>query len=155
MTLIDKMWKTHLNDEHKQVIMLIRKAQGLGRKAGKEQLAKLEKSGPRWALKDSFTGRPAGTMLDVCGFAWLITPGKGKIVKAFKKLGKQDGRITGHKEYFLEGIRISKCCFGPGYNLELKLTNSQYMSVAEATVKAVSDFLNKNGIECQWNSRID
>lgn len=155
MVLIDKMWKTHLNDEHKQVIMLVRKAQGLGRKAGQEQLAKLEKAGPRWALRDAFTKRPAGTMLDVCGFAWLTTPGRGKVVKAFKKLGGQDGRITGHIEYFLEGMRISKCYSTPGYNLELKLTNSQYMSVGEAAVKAVSDFLNKNGIECQWNSRID
>ncbi|GAH23232.1 unnamed protein product, partial [marine sediment metagenome] len=103
MVLIDKMYKVHLDDEHKQVIDLVKKAQGLGRKAAQEQLAKLEKAGPRWALKDAFTGRPAGTMLDVCGFAWLTTPGRGKIVKALKKLGGQDGRITGHKEYFLEG----------------------------------------------------
>ena len=155
MTLIDKMYKVHLNDEHKQVIMLVRKAQGLGRKAAKEQLAKLEEAGPRWGLKDAFTKKPAGTMLDVCGFAWLIIPGKGKVVKAFKKLGKQDGRITGHMEYFLEGLRISKCYSTPGYNLDLKLTNSQYMSVGEAAVKAVSDFLNKNGVECSWGSRID
>jgi len=155
MTLIDKMYKVHLDDEHKQVIMLVRKAQELGRKAGKEQLAKLEKAGPRWALKDAFTGRPAGTMLDVCGYAWLTTPGRGEIVKAFKKLGGQDRGITEYKEYFLEGMRISKCYSGPGYNLDLKLTYSQYMSVAEAAVKAVSDFLNKNGLECRWGSRID
>jgi len=155
MVLLNKMYKVHLNDGHKEVIDLIKGAQKIGREAAKEQLAKLEKAGPRWRLKDSFTGGPVGTMLDVCGFAWLITPGRGKIVKAFKKLGGQDGRITGHIEYFLGGIRISKCHSTPGYNLELKLTNSQYMSVTEAAVKAVSDFLNKNGIECQWNSRID
>lgn len=155
MVLLNKMWKVHLDDGHKQVIMLVRKAQGLGRKAAKEQLARLEKAGPRWGLKDSFTKKPAGTMLDVCGFAWLVIPGRGEVVKAFKRLGKQDGRITGHKEYLLEGMRISKCYSTPGYNLELKLTNSQYMSVAEAAVKAVSDFLNKNGLECRWNSRID
>jgi len=155
MTLIDKMYKVHLNDEHKQVIDLVKEAQKIGRKAAKGQLAKLEEDGPRWTLKDSFTGLPAGTMLDCCGFAWLIIPGKGKIVKVLKKLGGQDGRITGHKEYFLGGLRISKCYSTPGYNLDLKLTNSQYMSVAEAAAKAVSDFLNKNGLECQWNSRID
>ncbi len=155
MTLLNKMYKTHLNDGHKQVIMLVKEAQKIGRNAAQEQLKKLEKAGPRWALKDAFTGESAGTMLDVCGFAWLITPGRGKIVKAFKKLGGQDGRITGHKEYFLEGMRISKCYSGPGYNLELKLTYNQYMSVAEAAVKTVSDFLNKNELECSWNSRID
>ena len=155
MTLIDKMYKVHLDDSHKQVVMMVRKAQELGRKAGKEQLAKLEKAGPRWRLKDAFTGGSAGTMLDVCGFAWLIIPGKGEIVKAFKKLGGQDMGMAGHKEYFLDGMRISKCYSTPGYNLDLKLTNSQYMSVAEATVKVVSDFLNKNGIDCRWNSRID
>jgi len=148
MVLIDKMWKTHLDDGHKQVVNLVKEAQKIGRKAAQSQLAKLEKAGPRWALRDAFTKKPAGTMLDVCGFAWLITPGRGKIVKAFKKLGKQDGRITGHLEYFLDGMRISKCCFGPGYNLELKLTNSQYMSVGEIAVNAVYDFLNKNALVC-------
>ena len=155
MTLLNKMYKVHLDDSHKQVVMMVRKAQEIGRKAAKEQLAKLEKTGPKWGLKDAFTGKPAGMMLDVCGFAWLTIPGRGKIVKAFKKLGGQDGRITGHKEYFLDGMRVSKCSYTPGYNLDLKLTYSQYISVAEAAVKAVADFLNKNGIGCKWNSRID
>lgn len=155
MTLLDKMYKVHLDDRYKQIVMMVRKAQGLGRKAGKEQLAKLEKAGQRWKLKDASTGGSAGTMLDVCGFAWMKVPGRGEIVKAFKKIGGQDGRIKGHKEYFLDGMRIFKCYSTSGYNLDLKLTNSQYMSVAEAAVKTVADFLNKNGIECRWSSRID
>lgn len=145
-----KAYKLHLDDEYKRIIDLVKEAQKIGRRAAQSQLAKLEKAGPRWALKDAFTKKPAGTMLDVCGFGSIKISGRGKIISAFKKLGERDG-----DRYVFEGIYVSKSHFQGGYYLELKLTNSQYLSVNEKAVQEASDFLSSMGFKCEWSSRID
>lgn len=153
MTLIDKMYKVHLDDGDKRVIDLVKEAQKIGRKAAKEQLAKLEKAGSRWALKDAFTGRSAGTMLDCCGFGSLTIPGNGKIVKAFKKLGRKEGECS-NVTYHIDDMRIGKA-YQRGYHLNLRLTYTQYLSVNERAVQEASDFLSSMGLKCEWSSRID
>jgi len=132
MTLLNKMYKTHLDDEHKQVINLVKEAQKIGRKAAQSQLAKLEKAGPRWVLRDAFTRKPAGTMLDICGFGSLTIPGNGKIVKAFKKLGRKEGECS-NVTYYIDDMYIGKA-YQRGYHLNLRLTNCQYLSVNEEGV---------------------
>ena len=142
--------KLCLSNEYEDIIELVKEAQKIGRNAAQCQLAKLEKSGPRWRLRDAFTGKSAGTMLDVCGFGGIKIKGNSKIVKAFKKLGERDG-----DRYLIEGMYISKSYYQGGYYLELKLTNSQYLSVNEEAVRQAAEFLDLMGLEVRWESRID
>ena len=156
-----KAYKFHLNDEHKQVVMLLLKAREIGRNAAYAQLNKLQHNGPKWNVVDEMDkGKVVGQMLDVCGFASMQVPGRSKIVKAFKKLGVpgEHNNYGGMNiEYILEDehMRISKA-YDRGYNLNLGLNiGRQELSVNEAGVEAASNFLNSKGLECNWNSRID
>lgn len=152
MVLIDKMYKVHLNDEHKAVMVLLLKAREIGKKAAQEQFSKLQKAGSKWAVKDSATNKLVGGMLDVCGFASMRVPGRSKIVKAFKKLGE---KTQYEKEYIYDRMRISKSYYS-GYNLNINLNiGRQEMSVNEEAVFAASEFLNNAGLKCDWESRID
>ena len=149
-----KPHKLHENDEHKAILMLLLKAREIGKKAANDQLAKLQKNGAKWAIKDEGSNFIVAQVLDVCGFAGMKVPGRGKIVKAFKKL-------AGHKDfqdgYILrkEQMSISKS-YDKGYILYLGLNiGRQEMSVNEEAVVAASEFLNNAGLECTWNSRVD
>jgi len=50
MVLLDKMYNTHLDDECKEVVILLLKAREIGRKAANNQLLKLQKAGLRVCL---------------------------------------------------------------------------------------------------------
>ena len=133
---------------------MLLKAREIGRKASHDQLAKLQKNSTRWAIKDDNSNKIVGQLLDVCGFAGMKVPGRGKIVQAFKKLTEhkdfQDGYI-----FEKEKMSISKS-YDKGYILYLGLDiGRQEMSVNEEGVVAASEFLNSAGLECDWNSRVD
>jgi len=149
-----KAYKLHENDEHKAVVMLLLKAREIGRKAANDQLTKLQRQGSKWAIVDDNSNKVVGQMLDCCGFAWIKIPGRGKIVKAFKKLAEhkdfQDGYILEK-----EKMSISKA-YNRGYNLNLGLNiGRQEMSVNEEAAYTASEFLNSAGLECRCESRID
>jgi len=152
-----KAYKFHKNDEHKQIIILLLKAREIGRKAANDQFKKLQKQGSRWAVIDDNSNKVVGKMLDVCGFAWITVLGRSKIVKAFKKLGTQDGIDKFNNTFQLidEHMQISKA-YNRGYNLNLGINiGRQEMSVNEEGVFAATEFLNNVGLECNCNSRID
>ena len=92
--------------------------------------------------------------MDVCGFAFLSVPGRGKIVSAFKKLGTYEGRMGAYVIGVTGALKIWKG-YPSGYTLSMISTGRQEMSVNEAAVKAASEFLNANHLECGWSSRID
>lgn len=156
-----KAYKWHLNDEHKEIIILLLKAREIGRRAAYAQLNKLKHNGPKWNVIDEMDkGKVVGQMLDVCGFASMQVPGRSKIVKAFKKLGVpgEHNNYGGmNKRYVLEDehMQISKA-YDRGYSLNLGLNiGRQELSVNEEAVFAASEFLNSVGLECSWSSRID
>ena len=150
-----KAYKFHANDESKQIVMLLLKAREIGRKAAEDQLKKLQAKGARWNVVDEMAGgKVVGQMLDVCGGAYLTIPGRGKIVKAFKKLAEHKDYQDGY--YFEDNkMSISKA-YKRGYNLFLGLnTGRQEMSVNEEAAFAAGEFLNNAGLECQVHSYID
>lgn len=149
-----KAYKLHLDDEHKQVVMMLLKAREIGRKAANDQLKKLQGHGPRWNVIDDHTNKVVGQMLDVCGGGYIKLPGRGRIVKAFKRLGVKDRYGQGYKLED-EHMSISKG-YPKGYDLSLGLnTGRQEMSVNEEAVVAASEFLNNASLKCSWRSYID
>lgn len=157
-----KAYKLHLDDEHKQVVMMLLKAREIGREAANDQFKKLQEAGPKFNVVERVRNRErkVGEMLDVCGGAYLTIPGRGKIIKAFKKLGIE-GRFNHlggmNQEYTLEDehMSVSKN-YRRGYMFLLGLnTGRQEMSVNEEAVVAASEFLNNAGLKCGWKSYID
>ncbi len=100
--------------------------------AGDEWVAKNTR--PVWGVRDELSGRLVGTMLDVCGFAWLIA----KKNTSFWKWGA--------KKY--------------GWSYEVKVPHKyhmrQEMGLLEACEHAACEFLRNAGIEGLYvQSRID
>ena len=138
--------------EANEIVRTVVMAGKIGNAAGRKKLRELAGDGYKWKVVDESNQKVVGHLLDVCGFASLSIPGRGRIVRAFKKIGEYNGRMDG---YEVRGIRIWKK-FGPsGYCLSLVSTGRQEMSVNEAAVEAASDYLNENHLECGWDSVID
>lgn len=137
--------------EANRVIGLVKEAQKLGREAGEKQYQKLLKAGDRWKVIEEPSGKEVGRLLDVCGIGMLIVPGHGKIVRAFKTVGR---KVKLSDSYAIaQDVLIWKS--HKGYGLSLFLTNKQEMSVNEEAVKAVAIFLEVNGLKCKWRCNID
>ncbi len=145
--------RNHMNKvEAKKVIAIIKVAKKVGERAGQLRLKELKKAGPRWNVINERQNKVVGQMLDVCGFAHLSVPGRGRIVRAFKKIGIFDLRIDCY--VVTDALKIWKG-YRSGYALSIISTGRQEMSVNEAAVRAASEFLNENHLECAWSSRID
>lgn len=65
---------------------IMRKATIAHNGAAQAQLTKLQDQGPAWAVCDqNQNGRVVGTMLDVCGSAYLSFDGNSKLARGLKK----------------------------------------------------------------------
>lgn len=129
---------------------IMQEATEAGNKAGAEKLAQLEGNGPAFAVienspKDGIfydkakPTRVVGTMLDVCGFAWvMLTNARGAFAQYFKKT---DRASNGYRGGMTISVRFS------GFRQE--------MSVNEAQARAAADVFNKYGFEARMESRID
>ncbi|MBA7521672.1 hypothetical protein ES705_13783 [subsurface metagenome] len=137
--------------EAKHIIAVLMNAQRAGRQAGESKLKELQKTGPRWAVKDESDNKIVGTMLDVCGYTALHLAGRSKIVRAFKALGNPDR----YGDLAINGLSISKNTYRGGYGLRANLSNRQELSVNEESVKAFCDYCESHCLECTWSSRID
>ena len=138
------------NKEAQEIVRKVLIAKKIGEAAGRKKFRELVGNGYKWKVVNEGDGKVVGHMLDVCGFANLSVPGKGKIVRAFKKIGEYDNRMDG---YVIRGIKIWKGY--RGYALSIINTGRQEMSVNEAAVEAASNYLNENNLDCSWSSRID
>jgi len=136
--------------ESNKIIGIVKMARKVGEAAGRKRFKELRENGYKWKVVNDGDGKVVGHMLDVCGFASLSVPGKGKVVRAFKKIGEYDRRMDG---YVVDGMEIWKS--SRGYALSIISTGRQEMSVNEVAVGAASGYLNENNLECSWNSRID
>ena len=137
--------------EAKHIIAVLMNAQRSGIEAGESKLKELQKAGPRWNVVDESDKRVVGQLLDVCGFTALHLRGTGKIVRAFKLLGRPDR----YGDLSLNGFSISRNTYRGGYGLIVHLSNRQELSVREEAVKAFCDCCKGHGLECAWSSRID
>lgn len=137
--------------EAKHIIAVLMNARRSGVEAGETNLKELQKTGPRWAVKNEVKNKIVGTMLDVCGCTALHLAGRSKIVKAFKALGNPDR----YGDLAVNGLSISKNTYRGGYGLMAHLSNRQELSVNEEAVRAFCDYCISHGLECSWSSRID
>ena len=126
--------------------------------AGREKLNELARSGPKFSVHNTglsgecTPNNIVGTMLDVCGFAWLQADGNSPLVRALKKIGTKDDSTTINGN----GWFLLKC--SRGYHMSILTGNRrQEMSVNEAEVKAALEVLRTHGLAdgvCSM-SRID
>lgn len=117
-----------------------------GIKASNEQLAKLMGEGVKWTVRDGFTGKVVGGMLDVCGFAWLKISAQQGFYRVAKKVAQDNSlRFTCGKDY------------PKGGRFNVYDTNRrQEMSVNEASARAIADVLISHGVKGVYvQSRID
>jgi len=124
----------------KDVLAIVQEARAEGRKAGEEQLKKLQGQGDKWVVKDGFTGREVGRMLDLCGDAWLVIDAKQQFYRVAKKLSDGDN---------VQRYRFS--CgrnYGGGGMLSIfDMSNRQEISVNEACNRKAREVLERHGIK--------
>lgn len=129
---------------------IIQEATEAGNKAGVAKLAELEGAGPAFAVVENSPNdgifydkskptRVVGTMLDVCGFAWVTL----------------SNARTAFAQYLKKTERASNGYYG-GMTVNLRFgTFRQEMSVNEAQARAAAEVFTKAGFEARMESRID
>ena len=126
-----------------KVLEVMNGARFAGKIAADAKLAQLVGAGPKWSITDDNTGKSVGTMLDVCGFANLKIPARGKFYTLAKKLGAGN-RFSCGRHYY-----------GGGRLNIFDSTMRQEMSVNVAACKAQAAYLAKYGIMATTESRMD
>jgi len=121
-----------------KIIAIIQEARKAGRKAGEKQLALLKRRGPKWLVKDG--KRTVGTMLDVCGGAWVVIDAKQGFYRMLRKMEKS-GKTR------LLRIYVAKNYRGGGMLSIFDMCNRQELSVNEACYKAVAKVLREHGVK--------
>jgi hypothetical protein len=135
----------------KKVLGVIRECRAAGQKAAKEKLADLQKAGPAFAVCTETApfsdeiDQVVGTMLDVCGGAYLKIKARGKFYALAKKLSENDSYRFGCYRGYYGGGRLSI----------FDMSGRQEMSVNIAACHAAGDVLDKYGIENTTDSYID
>ncbi len=130
----------------KSIKSIITEARAAGSKAAATKLSELQSAGPKWEVKDDFTGKSVGTMLDVCGFAHIIVKinGNDKRWQELRHFAAIDSnRVMVHSSYGFKTIAIFDMC------------RRQEMSVNEAANEAAAEVLRSYGFDCWMDSRID
>tara|TARA_Y100000034_G_C6895105_1_gene412523 strand:- start:1988 stop:2659 length:672 start_codon:yes stop_codon:yes gene_type:complete len=100
--------------------------------------------------------REVGRMKDLCGFADVRMKAKGK-AREFVKFVKYRGKETSNNWWDYGSMQLSKS-YDVGFYIWPPLgeaSSTQYISVKEAGCKAFSGVLNRHGIECRTESRLD
>jgi len=136
--------------EAKFIIAVLMNARRAGIEAGEAKLKELQKAGDRWSVVDE-NNKEVGKMLDVCGLTSLHLPGRGRIVRAFKLLGRPDR----FGDLAINGFSISKNTYRGGYGLIANLSNRQELSIRENAVSVFCNYLSSKNLKCSWSSRID
>lgn len=142
--------QTEVKWDAKKISQVALEAQNAGRLAGQAKLDELKKAGPQWVVyqSDVITGKrignDIGTMLDVCGGAYIVAKGTDPFIRAVKKYGDPWGVVSVSKGY------------PTGYMVHIKDTlGRQEMSVNEAVEEAIAVVLRKYGVDASVRSYID
>jgi len=135
---------TKIQWTEEKVLEVIEEARDTGIEFARNKLADLQSCGPKYAVMDDGTAKCVGTMLDVCGFANLNIPAKGKFYILCKKLTTE-----GH------GFRCSRGYYGGGRLSIYGSSVRQEMSVNVAACQGQASVLKKYGIIARVESRID
>lgn len=125
------------------VLALIEEARKAGRIAAERKLQELQNAGPQWAVKDG--QRTVGTLLDVCGSAWLKISARGKFFQIAKRISNE----CGSRIYCVNGY------YGGGELSIFDSTHRQELSICRAACEGHAQVLRDYGIECSVRSRID
>ena len=134
--------QTEVKWDAKKISQVALEAQNAGRLAGQARLDELKKAGPQWVVKNG--SEVVGTMLDVCGGAYIVAKGTDPFIRAVKKYGDPWGVVSVSKGY------------PTGYMVHIKDTlGRQEMSVNEAVEEAIAVVLRKYGVDASVRSYID
>jgi hypothetical protein len=130
------------------VLQVISECRQAGQLAAKQQLERLQASGPAFNVVDDMQpNKPiVGQLLDVCGGAWLKISARGKFFKIAKRLSADDN----YRFWCRVGL------YPKGGSLSIfDCSMRQEMSVNIAANKAMKDVLAKYDIEARVYSFID
>ena len=127
---------------------ILKEADVAATKAADVQLKKLQGQGPAFAVVENSKSdgifynrnkptRIVGTMLDVCGFAWVVI----------------ENARTGFAQYVKKIERGGNGYYG-GMSISAR-TMRQEMSVNQEAARAMADVFEKYGIKAYTQSRID
>ena len=134
--------QTEVKWDAKKISQVALEAQNAGRLAGQARLDELKKAGPQWVVKNG--SEVVGTMLDVCGGAYIVAKGTDPFIRAVKKYGDPWGVVSVSKGY------------PTGYMVHIKDTlGRQEMSVNEAVEEAIAVVLRKYGVDAYVRGYID
>lgn len=138
---------------------IMAKAVDAAHKAGKEQLKKLQAAGPAYTVHNVTNlvtdemGPAIGTMLDVCGNAYLTISGTDAFVRAAKKqLSHDDSYLPNYRG---DNWSMWKGVY-KGYTLHLDTgLLRQEFSVNEKAMYAAQEALKEQGVNVRVRSYID
>ena len=127
---------------------ILKEAEIAAIKAAEEQLKKLQNRGPAFAVVENSPtdgifydkNKPTkvvGTMLDVCGFGWVVL----------------NNARTGFAQY-MKSIRRGSNGYYGGMSISPRTTR-QEMSVNEEAARAMAKVFEKYGFDAYTQSRID
>ena len=138
------MSKNNTKWTRESVLSVIKECRLAGSQAAQETLARLQQHGPSYIVKDA-SGTPVDTMLDVCGFAWLEIPARGR----FYTLAKQLSLVDSNRVHCVRAYR------GGGHLSIYDCSNRQELSVNKAANAAMANVLMSHGVVAIVKSRID
>ena len=138
---------------------ILKDAQTAAETASRAALDQLEAHGPKFSvhtadLAGNITSPSLGTMLDVCGGAYLTVPGNTQFVRELKKLGKN--KDSHSNSYYTDNWSMWKSVY-KGYQLSFNfsLQTRQERSIHVAAMSAALHVLSENGIPVDMKSYID
>ena len=127
-------------------------AMDAARAAARTRLAELQAQGPAWAAvqhenpldDNSPIESVVGTMLDICGFAWL----------QFRQCNRKP-TCTLIRNLKAQGVRISRDSYQGGYYASVPGLGRQELSVNLASAQAAAKVLQDHGVNVYAQSRVD
>jgi len=126
-----------------RVLGVIAEARQAGHAAAEVKLQELMASGPKWVVQGGPPGeeRYAGTMLDLCGGAWLNIDAKQPFYRVASRLSSKE---PGRSPY---RFMCSRAYGGGGMLSIFDMTGRQELSVNEAAEKAAKKVLERHGVK--------
>jgi len=125
-----------------RVLGVIAEARQAGRVAAEVKLQELMAAGPKWNVYGGPPGKEelAGTMLDLCGGAWLVIDTKQPFYRAASRLSSKEPGRSPHR------FMCQRQYGGGGMLSIFDMTGRQELSVNEAAEKAAKKVLERHGV---------
>ena len=140
------------------VVSILREAQIAADNAATKCFARLVEQGAKYVVvNDNLFSDPAipkkviGTMLDLCGGAYLTIDGRQPIIRALKKIGKLQESL-----YIGDFWSLSKSAYkGFKLNIQYKMSTRQEAQIHEDAMIAAANVLKLHEVKVSVKTYID